>query len=48
MNPWIAHVTKYARDHKIPYGDAMKKAKASYTKVPCTCEPAKKKKKSKK
>lgn len=29
-NPWVAHVKKYAKAHKMDYGEAMKKAKASY------------------
>jgi hypothetical protein len=29
-NPWITHVKKYAKAHKMTYGEAMKKAKASY------------------
>ena len=31
-NDWITHVKKYAKDHNIKYGDAMKKAKATYKK----------------
>lgn len=29
---WIDFVKKYAKEHKIPYGDAMSKAKTSYKK----------------
>ena len=32
-NPWISHVQKYAKDHGIKYGEAMKKAKSSYKPV---------------
>jgi len=47
MNPWIAHVTKYAKEHKITYGEAMQKAKATYCKVQCAsiCKTKKKSKK---
>ena len=31
-NPWIIHVKAYAKKHKISYGDAISKAKASYKK----------------
>lgn len=27
---WIPYVKKFAKDHKITYGEAMVKAKASY------------------
>jgi len=27
---WIKHVKKYAKDHKIEFGDALKKARPSY------------------
>ena len=33
-NDWINHVKHYAATHGITYGEAMKKAKASYTKSP--------------
>lgn len=33
-NDWINHVKKYAATHGITYGEALKKAKASYTKSP--------------
>jgi len=29
-SPWIAHVKKYAKEHGITYGEALKKARASY------------------
>lgn len=29
-NPWIAHVKKYAASHGLTYGEALKKARASY------------------
>ncbi len=29
---WIAYVKKYAKDHKIDYGEAMSTARASYYK----------------
>ena len=29
-NPWVMHVKKYAREHKISYGEALTKAKSSY------------------
>jgi len=32
-NPWVAHVKKYAEEHKIPYTQAVFEAKSSYTKV---------------
>ena len=31
-NPWITHVKKYAKTHKISYGDAISKARATYKK----------------
>ncbi len=31
-NSWIQHVSKYARDNNISYGDAITKARASYRK----------------
>ena len=31
-NPWITHVKKYAKTHKISYGDAIAKARATYKK----------------
>jgi hypothetical protein len=27
---WIKHVKKYAKDHKIEFGEALKKARPSY------------------
>lgn len=30
MSHWIAHVKAYAKKHKIPYGEALIKAKATY------------------
>jgi len=30
-NAWITHVKAYAAEHNVPYGVAMKQAKASYT-----------------
>lgn len=32
-NAWIEHVQKYAKDNNVPYGIAIKEAKASYTRV---------------
>lgn len=32
-SPWIKHVKKYAKEHNITYGEAMKKARASYKKL---------------
>ena len=32
VNKWIAHVKKYAKKNKIPYREALKKAKATYKK----------------
>jgi hypothetical protein len=29
-NPWIAHVKSYAKKHGLSYGEALKKARASY------------------
>jgi len=29
-NPWITHVKRYAKAHRLSYGEAMKKARASY------------------
>lgn len=31
-NAWILHVKKYAEEKKIPYGQAVYEAKATYTK----------------
>ena len=31
-NAWVAHVKKYAADHKVSYKEAMSQAKASYNK----------------
>jgi hypothetical protein len=33
-NDWVNHVKHYAATHGITYGEALKKAKASYTKSP--------------
>ena len=32
-NPWIEHVKKYAKTHRLSYGDALLKAKKSYTRT---------------
>jgi len=32
MSAWTDHVKKYAKDNNIKYGDALKKASASYKK----------------
>jgi hypothetical protein len=32
-NPWIEHVKKYAKTHQLSYGDALLKAKESYTRT---------------
>ena len=32
-NPWIEHVKKYAKTHQLSYGDALLKAKKSYTRT---------------
>jgi hypothetical protein len=32
MSPWIKHVMAYAAKHRIPYGEAMHKARATYRK----------------
>ena len=32
MNPWIAHVKAFAKKHKIPYGEAIARARATYKK----------------
>ena len=32
-NPWIEHVKKYAKSHQLSYGDALLKAKESYTRT---------------
>ena len=32
VNKWIAHVKKYAKQHKITYREALKKARATYKK----------------
>ena len=31
-NPWIAHVKAYAKKHNLSYGDAISKARPSYSK----------------
>jgi len=31
-SPWIAHVKAYAKEHNIKYGEALKKASATYKK----------------
>jgi len=36
QSAWITHVKKYAKTHKIEYGDALKKASASYNGAPKT------------
>jgi len=33
-NPWIEHVKQYAKDKKISYTEALKKAKATYKPKP--------------
>jgi hypothetical protein len=30
---WIMHVKKYAKEHNIPYKDALKKAVSTYKKT---------------
>jgi len=32
MSAWTDHVKKYSKDNNIKYGDALKKASASYKK----------------
>lgn len=29
---WISHVKRYAKEHKLKFGDALKKARSSYKK----------------
>ena len=31
-NPWIAHVKAYAKKHNLSYGEAIPKARPSYSK----------------
>jgi hypothetical protein len=33
---WIKHVKKYAKDHKIEFGEALKKARPSYKSISST------------
>ena len=33
VNPWFAHVKKYAAEHNMNYKDALGKAGATYVKV---------------
>jgi hypothetical protein len=44
---WIEHVKKYAKEHKLSYRDALKKAKSTYVKKQKTKAPKKKPKEKK-
>jgi hypothetical protein len=33
VSKWVTHVKKYAKDHKVSYSEAMKKAGDTYEKV---------------
>jgi hypothetical protein len=32
MNPWVEHVKKYSKEHKVPYNKAITLARSSYGK----------------